>query len=251
MSRTDVSSEAVATLLRYRTVTAPRRRGDALLAALAAGALLVAVALAGPARDLATRLDALATPARTTAPAPPVPTAGLAPTGAGPGTPAAPLRPSTAARPTPPAPSAAARPTPPATSRRPTTRPSTRSLLTGPEGQVVTLTNAQRARAGCGPLRVDARLVTAARGHSADMAARGYFEHDGPDGRTFVDRETAAGYPDPGGENIAMGQQSADEVMTDWMSSDGHRRNILDCSFTAVGVGLDTRGMYWTQDFGR
>jgi uncharacterized protein YkwD len=224
-------------------VTAPRRRGGALLAALAAGALLVAVALAGPARDLGARLDALATPAAT----PAAPQARQAPPSSGPATPAAPASPS-AAPSTHPSPRPAPPPTP---ARRPTTRAAAPSLLTAAEQRVVTLTNAQRARAGCGALRVDARLVAAARGHSADMAVRGYFEHDSPDGRTFVDRGTAAGYPDPGGENIAMGQQGADEVMTDWMGSEGHRANILDCSFTAIGVGLDTRGMYWTQDFGR
>jgi uncharacterized protein YkwD len=34
------------------------------------------------------------------------------------------------------------------------------------------------------------------------------------------------------------------------MNSPDHRRNILDCEYTTVGVGLDSRGMYWTQDFG-
>jgi uncharacterized protein YkwD len=39
--------------------------------------------------------------------------------------------------------------------------------------------------------------------------------------------------------------------MQAWMRSRGHRANILDCSLVAIGVGLDTRGWYWTQDFGR
>ena len=43
---------------------------------------------------------------------------------------------------------------------------------------------------------------------------------------------------------------SAAEVMDDWMNSPEHRSNILDCEYTTVGVGLDPRGMYWTQDFG-
>jgi len=120
----------------------------------------------------------------------------------------------------------------------------------GPELDVVARTNAERMRAGCGALRVDRRLAAAARAHSADMVNRHYFEHRSPDGDTPTDRTAAAGYSDYGGENIAYGQRSAAEVMSDWMGSPDHRRNILDCEFTTVGVGLDPRGMYWTQDFG-
>ena len=120
----------------------------------------------------------------------------------------------------------------------------------GPESDVVARTNAERSRAGCGALRFDSRLAAAARAHSADMVNRHYFEHESPDGSTPADRTAAAGYTDYGGENIAWGQRSAAEVMSDWMGSPDHRRNILDCEFTTVGVGLDPRGMYWTQDFG-
>jgi hypothetical protein len=69
-------------------------------------------------------------------------------------------------------------------------------------------------------------------------------------GRTFDQRIRAAGYPSPGGENIAKGYVSASAVMTGWMNSPGHRANILNCSFTALGVGYDTRGNYWVQNFG-
>ncbi|MBM9459684.1 CAP domain-containing protein [Nocardioides sp. zg-536] len=125
------------------------------------------------------------------------------------------------------------------------------------ERQVLTLANRERAAAGCGPLVMEARLRAAARGHSADMAARNYFSHDSLDGRTFADRIEAAGYRSWQllGENIAAGQRSATEVMRDWMNSPGHRRNILNCSFTEIGVGHVVRARdgraYWTQDFGR
>ena len=81
------------------------------------------------------------------------------------------------------------------------------------------------------------------------MAAQGYFAHDSRDGRDFTDRITAAGYDSPGAENIAMGQPDAATVVQDWMESPGHRKNILDCSLTTIGVGLADG--YWTQDFGR
>jgi uncharacterized protein YkwD len=116
--------------------------------------------------------------------------------------------------------------------------------------QVFTLVNQQRKQAGCAALKEDSRLDKAAQGHSTDMATQHYFDHTTPSGVTFDKRETAAGYPSPGGENIAMGQTSAQQVMTDWMNSSGHRANILNCQFTAIGIGLDTNGWYWTQDFG-
>ena len=54
------------------------------------------------------------------------------------------------------------------------------------------------------------------------------------------------------GENIAMGQQSADKVMAAWMSSSGHRANILRSSFGSIGVCAYKVGntMYWVQEFG-
>jgi uncharacterized protein YkwD len=120
--------------------------------------------------------------------------------------------------------------------------------------QVLTLVNAERARAGCGALATSSALQTAAQGHSADMAANDYFSHTSQDGRTFSDRIRAAGYT--GGaiaENIAAGQATASAVMTSWMNSPGHRANILNCAYRYLGVGYakgGTYGTYWTQDFG-
>jgi uncharacterized protein YkwD len=116
--------------------------------------------------------------------------------------------------------------------------------------QVVTLVNQARAASGCAALTVDARLTAAAVEHSTDMANRGYFDHDTPEGEKFDDRIKAAGYPTPGAENIAMGQQTPDAVMTAWMNSPGHKDNIVNCKLTTIGVGFDPDGFYWTQDFG-
>lgn len=126
------------------------------------------------------------------------------------------------------------------------------SGLTALEARVVELTNQERAKAGCGPLRVDQRLVNAARAHSADMAAKGYFSHTSPSGETPWDRMKKAGYPASGGENIAMGYPTAEAVMKGWMNSSGHRANILNCGYKAIGVGVKTGsgGPWWTQNFG-
>ena len=172
------------------------------------------------------RLQPTASPSRSRHPAP-------RPTMSAP----APTR--TAPRPNPPAPSTAA----PAPSGGVTT-------------QVVTLTNAERAKAGCGPLAVNATLTAVAQAHSQDMATNNYFDHNSQDGRTPFDRMTAAGYRySTAAENIAAGQRTAQDVMTGWMNSPGHRANILNCALKEIGVGYATGsssqyGVYWTQDFG-
>ena len=124
----------------------------------------------------------------------------------------------------------------------------------GYEAQVVTLTNAQRTANGCGVLRVDDRLTTAARAHSSDMAAQGFFSHTGSDGSTFVTRVSRTGYMGASAENIAWGYRTPQDLVTGWMNSAGHRANILNCSSVAVGVGVVVTAdgtTYSTQDFGR
>ncbi|MFF5294046.1 CAP domain-containing protein [Paractinoplanes globisporus] len=139
--------------------------------------------------------------------------------------------------------------------RKAVSKPSA-EVMTSYENEVVRLTNVQRTAKGCPALRIDDRLVKAARGHSADMVTENYFSHTGSDGSNFVAREVAAGYPRRGAsaENIAWGYRTPKDVVTGWMNSSGHRANILNCGSVAVGVGLAyTNGgaAYWTQDFGR
>ena len=119
-----------------------------------------------------------------------------------------------------------------------------------PTATVIKLTNAQRIKHGCTALARNVKIDHAAQGYANQMSKDDSFSHHGDDGSTFKSRIQRAGYPNPGGENIASGQHSAQEVVTDWMNSPGHRRNILDCSFTTIGVGHTADG-YWVQDFGR
>ena len=155
--------------------------------------------------------------------------------------------------------------TAPTPSARPTTtRPPAPTPTTSPkpaptgnaalEADVVRIVNEERAKAGCNtPLTADDRLIAAARGHSADMAARNYFSHTTPEGVQFATRITNAGYRWSGaGENIAKGQRTPADVMTSWMNSSGHRANILNCGFKNIGVGVaaDAQGsLVWTQNF--
>jgi uncharacterized protein YkwD len=122
------------------------------------------------------------------------------------------------------------------------------------ETAVLQLVNAERTKAGCSALAANDQLTAAARGHSADMAARNFFSHTTPEGVTFVTRINNAGYRWSGlGENIAMGQRNPVEVMASWMDSAGHKANILNCDFKDLGVGVAanaTGSLLWTQDFG-
>ncbi|MCS7477182.1 CAP domain-containing protein [Umezawaea endophytica] len=147
---------------------------------------------------------------------------------------------------------------PPPTTEKPADPPAEQtpppSGASAQETKVLEITNQERATAGCAPLKADDRLTTAARGHSVDMATQNYFDHVSKDGRTFVDRIKATGFPSPGAENIAAGQQTPEAVMKSWMESAGHRANILNCDLKFLGVGVGKGGkfgIYWTQNFGR
>ncbi|WP_223809142.1 CAP domain-containing protein [Nocardiopsis listeri] len=114
--------------------------------------------------------------------------------------------------------------------------------------EVVNLVNSERSANGCEPVHVDDRLTAAAQEHSDDMAARDYMAHENPDGVGPGERASRHGYDSWGAENVAKGQQSAEQVMDAWMNSEGHRRNILNCDLQAIGVGEADRA--WTQKFG-
>jgi len=68
------------------------------------------------------------------------------------------------------------------------------------------------------------------------------------------ERVRAAGYiPINWGENIAAGYSTAAEAVAGWMSSEGHRDNLLNPGFTEIGLGIvaDERGnLFYTQVFG-
>ncbi|SCL58534.1 CAP domain-containing protein [Micromonospora chersina] len=124
--------------------------------------------------------------------------------------------------------------------------------LTAELREVVDLVNQERAKAGCKALTVDDKLTLAAQRHSQDQADHKTMSHDGSDGSDVGDRLDRVGYAWRSyGENVAWNQQSPAAVMDAWMNSPGHRANILNCSFTEIGVGVArSNGPYWTQDFG-
>lgn len=133
-------------------------------------------------------------------------------------------------------------------------RPFTAAGLTALTTEVLTLTNAERTRAGLRPFAPDTHLTGGAQAHCGDMIARDFYAHTSPDGREPWDRARAAGSAHRAiGENIACGQRAPAEVVQGWMNSPGHRANILKPDFTHLGVGFaggGRAGTYWTQLFG-
>jgi uncharacterized protein YkwD len=135
----------------------------------------------------------------------------------------------------------------------------TRSLgdLAQVRAAMLAAVNVERKRAGSPLLTANPKLDLAAQRHAADMLARHYFAHESPEGHTVRERSKDAGYAWRAiGENIAEGQTSVAEVMSTWMHSPGHRRNILDRDFKEFGAGLAlgrSGGGYkveWVQTFG-
>ncbi|MEW8986694.1 MAG: SafA/ExsA family spore coat assembly protein [Bacillus sp. (in: firmicutes)] len=121
------------------------------------------------------------------------------------------------------------------------------------ENQVVQLTNQERAKYGLKPLVADWQLARVARYKSADMRDRNYFSHTSPTYGSPFDMMKNFGISyRSAGENIAAGQRTAQEVVTAWMNSEGHRKNILSSGYTHIGVGYAQGGSkqhYWTQMF--
>lgn len=121
------------------------------------------------------------------------------------------------------------------------------------EDEVVRLLNVFRAGRNLPRLRSDERLRSAARAHSKDMARRDFCAHENPDGSTPAARMQAAGYPAPGAENVARGQETPRAVMDAWIASPGHHANLVNPRFTRIGVGVSFTGAHgpcWTQNFG-
>jgi uncharacterized protein YkwD len=104
------------------------------------------------------------------------------------------------------------------------------------------------------PLERVPALDAVARAHSADMAARGYFSHDTPEGANPVDRIHAGGVSDfaLAGENVGMTSRQAPnaEIFHGWLASRDHFENLVAPAFNATGVGIARRAdgtLFYTQ----
>lgn len=122
--------------------------------------------------------------------------------------------------------------------------------------EVLQLVNLERSRVGLGALSYNAGLEAQADAYACELITYDYFDHVNPDtGSTLADRSTDYGYDYwIVGENLAAGQRTPIEVVQAWMDSPGHRENILNASFTELGIGIKVGGKYgtyWVQEFGR
>ena len=119
--------------------------------------------------------------------------------------------------------------------------------------QVLDLVNAERTKRGISALTLDSNLSSVATKKSQDMVNKNYFDHTSPTYGSPFDMMKQFGISyRTAGENIAKGQKTPQEVVTAWMNSEGHRKNILNPNFTNLGVGIakDSKGTtYWTQMF--
>ncbi len=145
------------------------------------------------------------------------------------------------------------------------------------------LINAQRSANGFQPLDHIEKIRLIARSHSEDMALRNFFSHDNPEGLDPSDRGQRVGYDcrkDYGSyftyglaENIHQGwlfdsfqivggritsydwftlEELARNAVNGWMTSPGHRQNILDASYDRAGMGVgiaDDGKVFFTQNF--
>lgn len=128
--------------------------------------------------------------------------------------------------------------------------PSLDSTVSSYEAEVIRLVNEARISQGLSPLSHNWELSRVARYKSQDMRDNRYFSHTSPTyGSPFqMMKDFGISYRSAG-ENIARGQRTPQAVFDGWMNSSGHRANILNSSYTHIGVGYVKDGNYWTQMF--
>jgi uncharacterized protein YkwD len=107
--------------------------------------------------------------------------------------------------------------------------------LSSSEASLLQTMNSVRTSHGLAPLRVDVRLLRAARGHSADMLHRQYFAHGSVAGRALAQGARGPVF----GEDLAWGTgATAQWVVNQWLASPAHRAVLLRPGFRRVGIGI-------------
>ncbi len=130
--------------------------------------------------------------------------------------------------------------------------------LDAEEQSFLELLNQHRASNGRDPVSACTSLNRAAQGHSEDMRDQNYFDHEGLNGSSPIERACEACYlsceSTGWGENIAAGNSGAAGTFDQWVNSPGHNQNMLGSGFEVVGIGRATGGgrfgTYWTTVFG-
>ncbi|WP_345043079.1 CAP domain-containing protein [Streptomyces sannanensis] len=107
-------------------------------------------------------------------------------------------------------------------------------------GEILSLINAEREKAGCSALTVNPQLTQAAQAHADDMEKNNLTGHTGSDGSDVPARIDRTGYRWRAyAENVSgPGQGTAQAHVTGWLDSPGHKGNIDNCSLADTGVGV-------------
>jgi len=123
-----------------------------------------------------------------------------------------------------------------------TQQPSTQ--LSYEQSRMLELVNAERAKAGLKPLTWDADLARVANIKAKDMVDNNYFSHTSPTyGSPFEMMRSFGIQYRTAGENLA-GYSSVEGAHNGLMNSEGHRKNILNPSFTHIGIGVQKSPRY-------
>jgi uncharacterized protein YkwD len=123
-----------------------------------------------------------------------------------------------------------------------------------PPQRMADAVNRSRADAGCAPVRLSAALTRAAEAHSIHMARHRHLSHTGAGSSTPAERARDAGFRTrQTAEVIASGPRTPQAAVSMWLDSAPHRRALLTCGFTHVGVGEagGGGGPWWTLDLAR
>ena len=124
--------------------------------------------------------------------------------------------------------------------------------------EVLRLVNIERTNVGVAPLVLDEALCNAANMRAIEMDCTGVFEHKRPNGNSCFEVYDICNveWQNACGENIAAGQATPEDVMKSWLSSSGHKANILSPEYTKMGLGYSNSGCgagkysyYWAQEF--
>ena len=119
--------------------------------------------------------------------------------------------------------------------------------LTKHEKAIVDAINTERSLRGIGTMVWDPGLQKIARSHSKDMATKNYFSHINKAGQDYRARAIDAGYycPNPRWRGVAenlyfgtVGHQKPQDPVENWLNSPGHRRAMLDPTFSRTAIGI-------------
>ena len=133
---------------------------------------------------------------------------------------------------------------------KPSEAASSAEFNTAYEAEVLRLVNIERSKKGLSPLAQDSGATNVAHLRAKEIVKS--FSHTRPDGSSCFTaaKDLGVAYR-TAGENIAYGYSTPEQVVSGWMNSEGHRKNILSSSFGKIGIGCFKSGgtLYWSQFF--